>query len=80
MPSVTLEDLFKEIDGMYFASRRELEGAVLERFNQHVAELPVGYSYKDAIDGARSRGWLITNGDGHGVKVRIGGAQPMLAH
>jgi len=71
MARVTLLDLFRDLDGKSFQSRRELEEAVLVIFNRHVAELPIGYSYKDAIEGARAEGWLQTNGGGHGVKVTI---------
>jgi hypothetical protein len=49
----------------------DLETAVLEIFNDHVAEFPVGYSYKDAIEGARRRKWLITNPPHPGVKVLL---------
>jgi hypothetical protein len=78
MAGVTLQNLFEGLDGRYFPSRQELEHAVLEIFNRHVAELPVGYSYTDAIEGARSLGWLRTNGDGHGVTVELH-AQPAAA-
>ena len=71
MPGVTLKDLFKELEGQHFSNRQELEKAVLDIFNQHVADLPIGYSYKDAIEGARLSGWLITNGDGGGVTVKV---------
>lgn len=71
MARVTLRDLFQELDGKHFDTRQALEEAVLEVFNRHVAELPVGYSYKDAIDGALEEGWLQTNGNGHGVKVTL---------
>jgi hypothetical protein len=70
MKRVTLEDLFSDLEGRHFANRQEFEEAVIESFNRHVTELPVGYSYKDAIEGARSRHWLETNG-GNGVTVRV---------
>ena len=79
MARVTLVDLFIDLKGAHFDNRQDLERAVLKIFNRHVAELPVGYSYKDAIEGARSQGWLKTNGDGHGVTVKIGQEQPMMA-
>jgi hypothetical protein len=72
MALVRLSDLFNALDGHHFDSRRDLERAVLEIFNEHVAELPIGYSYKDAIEGARLSGWLDTNGgQGTGVTVRV---------
>ena len=71
MAHVTLIDLFRDLDGKDFSTRQKLEEAVLEVFNQHVTELPVGYSYMDAIEGARAQGWLDTNGKGHGVKVTL---------
>jgi len=74
MARVTLLDLFRDLDGSHFESRQALEAAVLEIFNRHVTELPVGYSYMDAIEGARAAGWLQTNGNGRGVEVRIPGA------
>jgi hypothetical protein len=70
MKPVTLADLFSALEGQHFANRQEFEEAVVENLNRHITELPVGYSYKDAIDGARSRGWLETNG-GNGVTVHI---------
>jgi hypothetical protein len=79
MAQVTLTDLFRELHGQRFANRQELEAAVLEIFNRHVGELPIGYSYKDAIEGARARGWLITNGTAAGVKVDLGDALPSVA-
>jgi|HubBroStandDraft_1064217.scaffolds.fasta_scaffold179840_3 hypothetical protein len=78
MARVTLMDLFNDLEGRHFASRQELEGAVLEIFNRHVTELPIGYSYKDAIEGARSNGWLDAD-NGQGVTVRLGDARPVLA-
>ncbi len=71
MTHVTLEQLFEALDGQSFPTRQKLEEAVLEIFNQHVTEMPIGYSYMDAIEGARANGWLHTNGDGHGVEVSI---------
>jgi len=55
---VTLEDIFRPIDRKYFRCRRELEEGVLDEFNKHITKLPIGFSYKDAIEGARERGWL----------------------
>jgi hypothetical protein len=71
MERVTLQDLFEDLNGRYFSTRQELEEAVLKSFNEHVTELPVGFSYMDAIEGARAEGWLETNGEGHGVKVQL---------
>ena len=71
MTRVTLRDLFAELKDKHFETRMELEAAVVDVFNRHIAELPVGYSYKDAIEGARVEGWLETNGGGHGVWVRL---------
>jgi hypothetical protein len=77
MARVTLQQLFEDLDGQHFATRHKLEEAVLEIFNRHVTELPVGFSYMDAIEGARSEGWLHTNGEGHGVKVAL--PQPLAS-
>lgn len=71
MARVTLRDLFVELNGKHFETRMDLEAAVVEVFNRHITELPVGYSYKDAIEGARVEGWLQTNGGGHGVRVAL---------
>jgi len=76
MTVITLADLFADLHGQHFTNRQELEEAVLEVFNRHVAQLPVGYSYRDAVDGARERGWLLTNGGGHGVRVDLRDAAP----
>jgi hypothetical protein len=71
MAAVTLRDLFAELDGRTFEDRQEFEQEVIDVFNKHVAELPIGYSYKDAIEGARLSDWLITdNGQGVPVEVR----------
>ena len=69
MARVTLRELFQELDGREYATRKQFEKAFLKVFNRCVTQLPVGYSYMDAIDGARAEGWLHTNGHGHGVKV-----------
>jgi hypothetical protein len=71
MVRVTLQDLFQDLDGQHFETRQTLEAAVIDVFNRHVTELPVGYSYKDAIEGARAQGWLRITGGGHGVKVTL---------
>jgi hypothetical protein len=76
MERVTLRDLFAELNGKHFETRMAFEAAVVEVFNRHLAQLPVGYSYKDAIEGARVEGWLETNGDGHGVSIRVPGPVP----
>ena len=70
MAAVTLRDLFGELDGKTFEDRQEFEQEVIDVFNKHVAELPIGYSYKDAIEGARLSDWLITD-NGHGVRVEV---------
>lgn len=79
MTRITLVDLFEDLRGKRFDNRRELEEAVVEVFNRHVSELPVGYSYMDAIDGARAHGWLVTNGTPHGVRVDLAGMLPTRA-
>lgn len=76
MTHITLVDLFEELNGRRYDNRQQLEDAVLEVFNRHVAELPVGYSYLDAIDGAREQGWLQTNGGPTGVRVMLGTVTP----
>lgn len=77
MSQVTLQDLFRDLDGRHFESRQAFEAAFVDVFNRHVAELPIGYSYMDAIEGARAQGWLHTNGHGHGVTVSL--PQELLA-
>jgi hypothetical protein len=64
-----LEDIFRQMEGESYETRQELEAAVLEVFNRHIADFPVGYTYKDAIEGARSLEWLRTTPPGQGVKV-----------
>jgi hypothetical protein len=72
MATVSLEDLFSEIDGKEFATRRELERAVVDVFNRHVSELPVGFTYEDALEAALSRGWFDVSGfEDHGVRVNL---------
>ena len=72
MTSVTLEELFNELNGRDFATRRELETAVVDVFNRHVSELPVGFTYEDAIEAALVAGWLDVSGfQGHGVRVSL---------
>jgi len=70
MAAVTLRDLFDQLDGKKFGDRQEFEQEVINAFNKHVADLPIGYSYKDAIEGARLSGWLHTD-NGHGVRVEV---------
>jgi hypothetical protein len=72
MANVTLFSLFSELDGRHFETRQQLESAVLEIFNRHLVDLPVGYSYEDAIEGARAFGWLVpATVPGHGVEVSV---------
>jgi hypothetical protein len=72
MAKVTLEELFCELDGRDFGTRRELEKAVVEIFNRHVSDLPVGFTYEDAIEAARESGWLDVSGfSNHGVRVNL---------
>ncbi len=61
MTVMTLRDLFNELDGKEFADRQDFERQFLDVFNKHVADLLIGYSYKDAIEGARLSGWLHTD-------------------
>ena len=79
MACVTLQDLFAELDGQRFENREALEVAVLGVFNSHLGELPIGYTYHDAIEGARTEGWLRTNGSPHGVRVVLGASAPAAA-
>jgi len=79
MPGVTLPDLFAELQDRHFDNRRQLEEAVVEAVNRHLGELPIGFSYQDAIDAAGAQGWLQANGGGHGVRVDLGAAQPATA-
>jgi hypothetical protein len=79
MAGVTLRDLFAELQDQHFENRRQLEEAVIQAVNRHVGELPIGFSYHDAIDAAGARGWLRANGGGHGVRVDLGSAQPAAA-
>jgi hypothetical protein len=71
MAGVTLRDLFMSLNQQSFNTRQDLEEAVLAVFNEHVTELPAGFSYQDAIDGARAAGWLHASGNGHGVTVLV---------
>jgi len=71
MALVTLADLFRDLNGDYFETRQAFEEAFVVVFNRYVTELPVGFSYEDAIEAARAKGWLKTNGDGHGVRVSL---------
>ena len=76
MASVTLPDLFADLQDRHFECRRELEEAVIEAVNRRVGELPIGFSYNDAIDAARVEGWLRPNDGSHGVRIDLGAAQP----
>jgi hypothetical protein len=79
MAGVTLPDLFAELQDQHFDNRRQLEEAVVVAVNRHLGDLPIGFSYHDAIDAAGARGWLQTNGGGHGVRVDLGVSQPATA-
>lgn len=76
MAGVTLPDLFAELQDQHFENRRQLEEAVIEAVNRRVGELPIGFSYHDAIDAAGVQGWLRTNDGSHGVRIDLGAAQP----
>jgi hypothetical protein len=79
MDRVTLPDLFAELQDQHFDNRRQLEEAVVDAVNRHLDELPIGFSYHDAIDAAGARGWLQTNGGGHGVRVDLGATHSATA-
>ena len=71
--TITLRDFFAAIDGEYYGSRMEMERGVVDEYNKHITEWPVGYSYKDTIEGALAYGWFRTNPDGSpGVRIDIG--------
>jgi hypothetical protein len=77
MQTVSLEDLFRDLDGQEFETRRALEEAVVEVFNRHISAFPVGFTYEDALEGARTHGWLDVSGfERHGVRVRLPEAAP----
>ncbi len=46
-----------------FTSTEALEQAVAEAFAGHRSEFPRSFSYRDAIDCARSEGWLTVTAD-----------------
>ena len=71
MAAVTLFDLFAGLNGEKYGNRQDLEEAVLDVVNSHLGELPIGFSYRDAIDGARREGWLRPNGTPTGVVVDL---------
>jgi hypothetical protein len=76
MAAVTLRDLFGELNGKEFKDRQDFEQHVIEVFNRHVGELPIGYSYQDAIEGALLSDWLEPV-DGHGVRVVVREPAPL---
>ena len=75
MVGVTLEQLFSELSGAQFDGRTQLEEAVVVVVNKHVGELPIGFSYRDAIEAARNAGWLAVTDAGLQVHVDNGVAQ-----
>ncbi|MFI5271049.1 MAG: hypothetical protein ACHQT9_03335 [Candidatus Saccharimonadales bacterium] len=67
----TLANLLENFDGQFYGCRQELDIAVVEATNANIINLPIGFSYKDAIDGALERGWLFTRPRLPGVVVKL---------
>jgi hypothetical protein len=68
----TVEDLFLEMSGKEYPSYRELENAVITRFNAHLGDFPPHYSYRDAISWADRKRWLQPHGGRFTVSIRPG--------
>jgi hypothetical protein len=61
-------DILKELTGTY-SSFHELEEGVLEAFNRRVGLIPPNYSYRQLIDLALKRGWVVRTGSEFRVAV-----------
>jgi hypothetical protein len=68
---LTLEDLFSPLDGKTFSNSKEFDQAVVDICNEHLGELPVGFKYRDAIDGSIEKKWLIARYNDPSITVEI---------
>jgi len=67
-------EIFQRLDGYVFASFRDLESELLQRFNENIDQIPPGYSYRQLIGLAEERGWLIHTGQE--FKIQMGVRSP----
>ncbi len=75
---ITLRNFFVYWDVQYYGCLIEREVGVVDKFNDHLYEWPVDYSYKDAIEGALVHGWFRVNPDGSpGVSIDVGEEAPV---
>jgi hypothetical protein len=73
-----LERYFAVLNCQSFGSRNDFERAVIDQVvNPNKANLPIGFSYKDAIEGAIRRRWLKVNREIAGVTVEIPKAEDL---
>jgi hypothetical protein len=61
--------LFHELDGRRFSQYDVLIDAILTLMNEHLADMPIGYGYADALALAQERDWLAVGADGCSVTI-----------
>lgn len=52
-------DLFEQLNGRKFATYRKLEEGILTIFNEHLADFPPQYSYRQLIEWGARNNWII---------------------
>ena len=60
--------LFQEINGTDFKTYKDLQEAILAKFNEHLADFPPRYSYLQLIDWGTQNGWIASNGSGYVIR------------
>lgn len=70
MPRFSSRDLFAALDGQVFRTQRDLQTAVLELYNRHLADFPPDYGYVELVEWGISNGWVIPD-EGGGVRIQV---------
>jgi hypothetical protein len=68
MAGLVSEDIFRELTGTY-TSFSEMESRLLQIFNSRVGAIPPNYSYRQLIELAEQRGWVVKSGREFRVSV-----------
>lgn len=70
MDRLSPEDLFKQLEGRKYHTYQELEEAVVGIYNQHLREIPPGFSYLSLLGLAEQKHWILPE-DSQGFRVKV---------
>ena len=77
MTSYSSRDLFSELEsgqqGKSFSNYGCLQQAVLDKFNEHLADFPPRYSYLQLIEWGERQGWISSESSGYRIHVQESG-------